>query len=763
MKMAIMLKKKKKRVSGTEEALDASPDPDIEGLDDFLQEAEALTQGVPETLKEAVEEEAETAGTAQGTQALWMAAGLGQPVENLEEVKGGPEAGKDAGALFYTLTFSGVRLAVRSDGMRAYLIGVSPKVKQESKVVAALQAVHVTPLKTGGLKAFLQHKGKQHKWLKVAEGRPPVPGHPDRIAFFSPGKPDQPLSAEVFSLMSLELTELLEASHIEEALLQKCQGLAVMPGEVLARGVPEEGGEPGVDVFGRTLPPPLETQQERVEPGLGVILSEEGGYRAEAFGYMCLLEGRLSVLSPLWKDPENMKVSWLLLDDQPHPVTLEMIYLCLEGLGVKEGIKNDKIELLVQLVQQGEHKRGLFLVAEGMPPEDGKEAKVEVLVDIERRSGQEREDGSIDFREVNFTPNVRQGQRIAQRTPPVPGTPGKDVMGRMLPAQEGKDHPLQADAQVRMATEDGIECFYAEIDGALQVSGSGEDLSVVELLHINGDVSFATGNLNFGGEVVVKGSVGQGFSVKAGGDITVTDTVEPGATVISRQNITIGKGIVGRRTKVIAKGEVRAQFVQEATVMAGQDMALGNFAYHADLSTGGKLVVAKGKGRNGGSLMGGQVWARQGIEAHIAGTRAHTPTLLVAGLELEQAQKLDKLNASIDTSFQHILKLLQRFNLDQMDVSQIRHMITAATGPRQRILAQAARRLGQMSQMHQKLLASRKTLQEELGGTMQDAEIRMQERVFPGVDVRLGEHRLKIADELKGARFHVVDDKLATA
>jgi len=40
--MAIMLEKKKKRISGTAEAPDASLDPDIEGLDDFLQEAEAL-------------------------------------------------------------------------------------------------------------------------------------------------------------------------------------------------------------------------------------------------------------------------------------------------------------------------------------------------------------------------------------------------------------------------------------------------------------------------------------------------------------------------------------------------------------------------------------------------------------------------------------------------------------------------------------------------------------------------------------------------
>ena len=49
-----MLKRRKKPTSGTKKVPDALPDPDLEGLDDFLQDAEALTRGVPETLQAAV-------------------------------------------------------------------------------------------------------------------------------------------------------------------------------------------------------------------------------------------------------------------------------------------------------------------------------------------------------------------------------------------------------------------------------------------------------------------------------------------------------------------------------------------------------------------------------------------------------------------------------------------------------------------------------------------------------------------------------------
>ena len=237
---------------------------------------------------------------------------------------------------------------------------------------------------------------------------------------------------------------------------------------------------------------------------------------------------------------------------------------------------------------------------------------------------------------MNFAPNVKAGQLVARRTPPTPGAAGKDVKGKPLPANEGQDRSLQAGDNVGAEMEGKMEQFYATSDGALR--SSNDELFVVERLTIKGDVSFNTGNLDFEGEIYVDGSVVQGFSVKAGGAITIADTVESGATVASQEDITVGKGIVGRRTKIVAGGNVRAQFVQEATVRTGKDIVLGNYAYHAHLRAGGRIAVFRGIGTRGGSIMGGQSWARQGMETHIAGTRTGTPTTLTAGLDPEQAQ-----------------------------------------------------------------------------------------------------------------------------
>ena len=490
-----------------------------------------------------------------------------------------------------------------------------------------------------------------------------------------------------------------------------------------------------------------------------MVLSPEGDYRAERLGYVCLEGTQLSVLSPLWIDSDNMHVYWFVLDEQTQPVTPEMIQQCLVDLGVVEGIQEEKIKDLSFRLKQDKHECGGFLIAAGTKPQEGEDAQVELQVELERRAGQERPDGSIDFREVNFAPNVTAGQFVAQRIPATQGTPEKDVKGHVLEARNGEDQLLKAGENIQVSREDGgIEKFSVMIAGILR--RRDDELSAVELLTLAEDVSFNTGNLDFNGEIYIDGSVVQGFSVKSEGDITISGTVEAGAAVISQGNISIGRGIVGRRTKVVARGSMRAQFVQEARVIAGEDILLGNYAYHAHLRAGSRISVSKGTGSRGGSIMGGQTWVRQGMDLHIAGTPAGIATFLVAGLEPDQAEQLDKLKRSIETAQEHILRILKKFVMTRIDLTQIRNMIAAATGPRRKILAHYARQLGQLAKMHQQKLNERKQLEEKIGTASENTEILVRDQAYAGVVVRMGEHQRKLADDLQASRFHLADGEL---
>ena len=698
-------------------------------------------------------------------QAQWIAAGLGQPVKALERVVAGPEAGEDAGQVFYVLSLSGMDLAVRQDGLRAYLTNIAPEVAEKEKMTALLRPCRLAKFKLPALKNVRGKKGRKSRvdragaWIKVAEGRPPVPGQSAPIEYLHPRQPGQNLAAEELRQLSAAWCDLLQSEIFDEAALQTVRALAVAPGEVLARPLPAIEAQPGQDVFGREIPPPAETRDNHLEAGTRVTRTAAGEYRAERYGYVCRQDNRLSVVSPFWLDTDCLHVYWLVLDTHPPPVTPAMVRQGLADLEVVEGIDEEEIARLAARVREGRQAPGLFLIAAGTLPQPGQDARVEILVDLERRAGQEREDGSIDFREVNFTPNVQAGQRVARRIPPTRGIPGKNLQGHPLPARDGQDQPLRPGDHIRVEPDGEIEQFFATVDGALRLAD--EVLSVAELLTLRGDVSFSTGNLRFDGEIYINGSVVQGFSVQADGCITIAQTVEPSATVVSGADIIVGGGIVGQKTRVVAQGNLRAHFVQEAAVRAGRDITLGHCAYHADLRAGGQVTVAKGAGNRGGSIVGGQTWAQQGIETHTAGAPGGPETVLVAGVAPEQTRQLDQLKENLDTAHAHILRILRQFDLARVDLVQIRNRIRATRGPRRQILARHAQQLGRLAGVYKRLAARRQRLEQQIGATARQAEIRINDRAFPGTLIRLGEHQRQLDEEVRSPRFHLEDGRLA--
>jgi uncharacterized protein (DUF342 family) len=248
--------------------------------------------------------------------------------------------------------------------------------------------------------------------------------------------------------------------------------------------------------------------------------------------------------------------------------------------------------------------------------------------------------------------------------------------------------------------------------------------------------------------------------VKAGGNITVSGLVEDGAEVSAGGDLAVGRGIQGRRTRVVAQASVRSPFVQEATVLARGDILLGNYAYHAQLRSGGEVIVNKGAGSRGGSLIGGQTWALKRIDAHLAGTLNGVSTVLVAGLDAEQAKHLDQLKHNIEECSAHMVRLLDHFGLTAIDVKHIRKMIAASVGPRRKILARHAQQLGQVVQTYRTLLAESSRLELQFSAHLQRAEIRIHEIAYYGVEVRIGGHKRRLRKEVEAPCFHVAGDQL---
>ena len=732
------------------------PDPaiaDVERVDRFLEEVDAFAEYDPD----AAVAEPQSVSVHQQQRMRRLASALGRVAADLKPVET-PSGFQTAGdQQYYELDMEGQRLAIRYDGLQAFWIA-DPDWHEPERLAELLHAHGLVEIireaMTGGAQRL------RGQWIEVAAGSDPTAGNAAQIGFVEPGNPNKDISPESLGLISLELAEMLKSSAAS-AIRKNRSALVAAPGDLLARATSPTPGRSGRDIFGREVSAPVESRELRLEPGSHVTSTDSGEFHAERYGYVAIEEGRLSILPPIRSDATSMNVHWATMGNQRSSLTVAMIQEWLVELDVNTGVKVDVIEALVAKVGAGEHPTGRHLIAAGSKPVDGEHAQVKILVDMERSAGKEREDGSIDFREVNFTPNVRAGQQVAWRTGPTTGTSGWDLTGKAQPANDGEEQVLQAGENVRVVEENDQEEYYSLIDGVLKQYE--DELSVAERLTVNGDVSYRTGNLDFGGEIFVNGSVLSGFSVKATGDITVSGTLEPGATLQSGGDIAVGKGILGRKTKVKAEGNIRAQLVQEANLRAGNNIQVGNYIYHANVKAKGKVLVSRGKGRRGGSIIGGETWGMLGVEAHIVGTPSETPTTLVAGLSYEDAQLLDRLERSIGTASDHIERLLERFALDHFDLVQIRNMIKAAVGPKRKILAKNARQLGQLAQMYQQLLERRGTLRKRVESVRECIEVKIWDSAHAGVEARLGEFRRRLSELYRAPRFHIVENRLAAA
>ena len=497
--------------------------------------------------------------------------------------------------------------------------------------------------------------------------------------------------------------------------------------------------------------------EQKIAAGAHVSLDERGYFVADRYGYAHLEDDMLSIAAPLLLSEDAMQVHWLLLYERALPVAEDMLQPWLADLGVVGGIDEELIKKVAVQIRRGRHECGRVLVASGTPALAGVGAQVEILLEQGSKAGVEREDGTLDFREVNSVTPVARGQVIARRTPARPGKAGLNVCGAIINAEDPSDEELKAGENVQINFSEGVELYVATAAGALLL-GEGE-VAIGRMLHINSNVDFRTGNLDFDGMLVVDGSVLSGFSVKAKGNIQVAGSLEPGSMVYAGGDLVVGRGILGRRTKASANGHVYARYIQEATVVAGGDLYVEDLVYQARLRVGGQINVARGSGPRGGSIIGGEAWG-QSLNMFIAGSPAHVVTSLMAGMDPASARKLDKLREAVDLTYAQLRRLLNRFDLNVIDIEQIQNRISATTGPKRKLLAQTARQLGGVVQSHQKLLEARRELESRIGDRVKGASIVVRDKAYSGVELRIGENKMSLREDVDSPRFHVAENKL---
>lgn len=289
-------------------------------------------------------------------------------------------------------------------------------------------------------------------------------------------------------------------------------------------------------------------------------------------------------------------------------VTLEEISAALKENGIAYGVLEDVIRDYCE-------NRKYFLdpvCARGLMPEDEENGSLEYLFQKEKNvMPAEREDGTVDYRDLGIVQNVKKGDVLCRLIRPQPGKDGIDVYGRPVPYHRGK-LPNFPQGKNTAVSEDGMT-LTAAADGCIEYRNA--NLNVSETFTVRGDVDSSSGNIDFLGTVIVRGDVLEGFSVKAGGDINVRGMVE-GALLQSGGSIAIACGMNGMgHGKLIAGGSISAQYIENASVECQGDVR-ADVILNSSLQAGNSILA---RGRKG-LLAGGRCQAGLQIQANTIGS-----------------------------------------------------------------------------------------------------------------------------------------------
>ncbi|MCM1182832.1 MAG: FapA family protein [Roseburia sp.] len=316
------------------------------------------------------------------------------------------------------------------------------------------------------------------------------------------------------------------------------------------------------------------------------------------------------------------------------PLTRAKIMEALEWAKVKSGIDEAAIR---EALQDRQYCTDI-VVARGSRPTPGSDAKITYYFDTDNSARPElKEDGSVDFFKLNNLHRCTAGQVLAEITPEVRGEDGVDVQGNVTPPREvkkctfayGRNMEISPDGLQLVSMVDG---HVALIEGTVFVS----DVYTVQ------DVGTSTGNIEYKGDVEVKGNVCENFSIKTTGNVFVNGVVE-GAVIEAGGNIVIARGMHGQnKGRLKAGGNIIAKFISAAKVEA-DGFVEADQILNSQVSSEHFVMADTGKGL----ITGGRVVAKVAINAKNIGSPMGGSTIVEVGIDPEAKRRLAELQKSV--------------------------------------------------------------------------------------------------------------------
>ena len=481
-----------------------------------------------------------------------------------------------------------------------------------------------------------------------------------------------------------------------------------------------------------------------------------------------------SVLKPLQANQSGREVKYQILERRDAKISIEVakdemsataeistalggkhlsakaILQSAQEAGVSKGFNKEELVKLAKKAA-GEPAGSIVKaeVAWGKEAINGKDAKIKHLVQSAQDRilrPKEREDGTVDMRDLGDIICVKVGDPLAQKIPFTEGVQGFSVTGTPIEPEPGDDLELKAGEGTTISPKNDKVLVSTKV-GLPKIIENGMEVDDVYQIK---SVDISTGHIEFQGSVIIEGDICDGMKVVASGDITVGGFVES-ALVNAGGDITISGGIIGRKQEIEeidasdvvmsatinAKGNIFAKYCQYADISC-KNLRIENQLMHSLIDVEEDLWVGI-EGRANGKLIAGYIKAGTAVSAGTVGATAGSTTIICFENKLNQledemaevetrvefeSKKTEELKAAIDK--------LKKLPKDKADSNMLNKVVSTYKFH--------ANRLGEV-------LNEKETLETKIQQYMASVYVEATERIYHGVQLIVGDFQDKTKRE----------------
>jgi uncharacterized protein (DUF342 family) len=430
-----------------------------------------------------------------------------------------------------------------------------------------------------------------------------------------------------------------------------------------------------------------------------------------------------------------------------NDITEEQLQTFLKKNGVSYGLHHEHISLFIE--DPSQYIGQQLLIAEGQAPIIGQDSSIEMIYQQKSsRRPKENEDGSVDFYSITEISNVEKGQLLAKKIPPTEGIDGTTVTNEVIKAKDGRDFKIKAGKNV--VVDEVSQAVYSLISGQVSVT-EDEKINVFPIYEVNGDLDFEIGNIDFVGNVVIRGSVPNGFKVKAKGDIRITGGVE-GAELEADGSIHIQSGITAQHKGLIQAGkDVNTSFVVNGRVHAQGNVIVSQSIMHSEIIAGESIECGGAKGL----IVGGVLQAGKSLKCRTIGNSMTTTTTIEVGSN----PKLSNRKKAIQAELKDLVGTLTKTEQALQVLDQLTRQLGQLPSDKKELQIKLTNTKLQLDKKIKELKLENQEIEKELQDETNSA-VEIAGIIYPGTRLVFGKYIKYIKDNQQRIKYCIEDSEI---